>query len=104
VAHNPGLANPEISKIIGMQWRVLTEGEKNKWRALAEVCRNISLFSGYFYSHLTRKRKLAMLNNIQLTAISRRELAVMETLVFQDRASVIIHPEAQHVTIAAEEL
>ncbi|KAK5801265.1 hypothetical protein VI817_003477 [Penicillium citrinum] len=36
VAHNPGLANPEISKIIGMQWRVLTEGEKNKWRALAE--------------------------------------------------------------------
>jgi len=45
-----------------------------------------------------------MLNNIQLTAISRRELAVMETLVFQDRASVIIHPEAQHVTIAAEEL
>lgn len=40
VSHNPGLANPEISKIIGMQWRALTEGEKNKWRALAEVCRN----------------------------------------------------------------
>ncbi|KAJ5988053.1 hypothetical protein N7481_003263 [Penicillium waksmanii] len=36
VSHNPGLANPEISKIIGMQWRALTEGEKNKWRALAE--------------------------------------------------------------------
>ena len=38
VAHNPGLANLEISKIIGMQWRALTEDEKNKWRALAEVC------------------------------------------------------------------
>lgn len=38
VTHNPGLANPEISKIIGMQWRALKEGEKNEWRALAEVC------------------------------------------------------------------
>ncbi|KAJ5102580.1 hypothetical protein N7532_003109 [Penicillium argentinense] len=36
VAHHPGLANPDISKIIGMQWRALTEAEKNKWRALAE--------------------------------------------------------------------
>ncbi|CAI7566720.1 unnamed protein product [Penicillium manginii] len=36
VTHNPGLANPEISKIIGMQWRALKEGEKNEWRALAE--------------------------------------------------------------------
>ncbi|KAJ5605648.1 hypothetical protein N7510_008429 [Penicillium lagena] len=36
VAHNPGLANPEISKIIGEQWRSLSEEEKAKWKALAE--------------------------------------------------------------------
>jgi hypothetical protein len=37
VAHNPGLANPEISKIIGEQWRSLSEDDKSKWKALAEV-------------------------------------------------------------------
>ncbi|KAJ5101663.1 hypothetical protein NUU61_003885 [Penicillium alfredii] len=36
VSHNPGLANPEISKIIGEQWRSLSEDEKSKWKALAE--------------------------------------------------------------------
>ena len=37
VAHNPGMANPDISKIIGVQWRNLSEEEKAKWKALAEV-------------------------------------------------------------------
>jgi HMG box factor len=37
VAHNPGLANPEISKIIGEQWRSLSEDDKSRWKALAEV-------------------------------------------------------------------
>ena len=38
VARNPGIANPEISKVIGEQWK--TEGEEIKkiWQALAEVC------------------------------------------------------------------
>ncbi|THW72709.1 hypothetical protein D6C84_08435 [Aureobasidium pullulans] len=36
VAQNPGLANPEISKIIGEQWRNEPEGEKNRWKAYAE--------------------------------------------------------------------
>ncbi|KAK3691890.1 slightly ste11-like protein [Vermiconidia calcicola] len=36
VAQNPGLANPEISKIIGEQWQGLPTDEKNKWKALAE--------------------------------------------------------------------
>jgi HMG box factor len=31
------MANPEISKIIGEQWRHLSDEEKNKWKALAEV-------------------------------------------------------------------
>ena len=37
VAQNPGLATADISKIIGDQWRSLSEDEKNKWRILAEV-------------------------------------------------------------------
>ncbi|KAI5265890.1 hypothetical protein E4T47_08438 [Aureobasidium subglaciale] len=36
VAQNPGLANPDISKIIGEQWRNEPEGEKNRWKAYAE--------------------------------------------------------------------
>lgn len=37
VAQNPGLANPEISKIIGEQWRKLPQETKDEWKALAEV-------------------------------------------------------------------
>lgn len=36
VAQHPGLANPDISKIIGEQWQSLPLDEKNKWKALAE--------------------------------------------------------------------
>ncbi|KAH9826946.1 high-mobility group non-histone chromatin protein [Teratosphaeria destructans] len=36
VAQNPGLANPEISKIIGEQWQNQAPDVKNKWKALAE--------------------------------------------------------------------
>ncbi|KAI9849002.1 MAG: hypothetical protein M1837_005893 [Sclerophora amabilis] len=37
VTHNPGLANPEISKIIGKQWREERQEIKDYWDALAEV-------------------------------------------------------------------
>ena len=37
VAQHPGLANPEISKIIGEQWRALPNKAKDEWKALAEV-------------------------------------------------------------------
>ncbi|GMF73950.1 unnamed protein product [Aspergillus oryzae] len=36
VAQNPGLANPDISKIIGEQWRRLPQETKDEWKALAE--------------------------------------------------------------------
>lgn len=36
VAQNPGLANPEISKIIGDEWRSEPEERKNQWKRLAE--------------------------------------------------------------------
>ncbi|OBT69650.1 hypothetical protein VE03_00712 [Pseudogymnoascus sp. 23342-1-I1] len=36
IAQNPGLANPEISKIIGAQWREQSIETKNEWKKLAE--------------------------------------------------------------------
>ncbi|KAE8349725.1 putative HMG box protein [Aspergillus coremiiformis] len=36
VAQHPGLANPDISKIIGEQWRRLPQETKDEWKALAE--------------------------------------------------------------------
>ncbi|OTA65090.1 hypothetical protein K449DRAFT_260814 [Hypoxylon sp. EC38] len=35
-ARHPGLANPEISKLIGEQWREQPEEVKNNWKRLAE--------------------------------------------------------------------
>ncbi|KAI1652228.1 uncharacterized protein F4817DRAFT_363108 [Daldinia loculata] len=35
-SRNPGLANPEISKLIGEQWREQPEEIKNNWKRLAE--------------------------------------------------------------------
>ncbi|KAI9841347.1 MAG: hypothetical protein M1838_003612 [Thelocarpon superellum] len=37
VAQNPGLANPEISKIIGRQWREEVQEVKDSWDQLADV-------------------------------------------------------------------
>jgi HMG box factor, other len=37
VAKHPGLPNPEISKIIGEEWRALPTKTKNQWKALSEV-------------------------------------------------------------------
>ncbi|KAF8852684.1 hypothetical protein BDZ45DRAFT_694896 [Acephala macrosclerotiorum] len=37
VAQHPGLANPEISKIIGEQWREQAPEIKNDWKRLAEI-------------------------------------------------------------------
>ncbi|KAJ4352865.1 slightly ste11-like protein, partial [Neurospora sp. IMI 360204] len=36
VAENPGLANPEISKIIGEKWRAESDLHKEEWKQLAE--------------------------------------------------------------------
>ncbi|PQE04838.1 HMG box protein [Rutstroemia sp. NJR-2017a BBW] len=47
VAQNPGLANPEISKIIGGQWRELDPEAKEEWKSLAE--RHQRQYPGYRY-------------------------------------------------------
>ncbi|KAM0796122.1 high mobility group box domain-containing protein, partial [Usnea florida] len=36
VAQNPGLANPEISKIIGDHWRNSSTETKEHWKLLAD--------------------------------------------------------------------
>jgi RuvB-like protein 1 (pontin 52)/HMG box factor len=45
VARHPGLANPEISKIIGRQWREEDQDVKDTWDALAEVRQRLSMSS-----------------------------------------------------------
>jgi HMG box factor len=37
IAQNPGIPNPEVSKIIGEQWRGLSAEAKEEWNLLAEV-------------------------------------------------------------------
>jgi hypothetical protein len=44
VAGNPGLANPEISKIIGERWQAESEHQKKIWQDLAQVCSWHALF------------------------------------------------------------
>ncbi|KAK4224970.1 hypothetical protein QBC38DRAFT_422283 [Podospora fimiseda] len=51
VQENPGLANPDISKIIGERWRDESEEVKNTWKQLAEEekLRHQVQFPGYRY-------------------------------------------------------
>lgn len=42
LSQHPNLANPEVSKIIGEQWRALPDEIKNEWKAMAEVSYNRS--------------------------------------------------------------
>ena len=73
MAQNPGLANPEISKIIGEQWRALPNETKKEWKALAEVSKTRSMYNvndDDSADSVSRKRKLAISNSIRITAIS----------------------------------
>lgn len=91
VAHNPGLANPEISKIIGEQWRSLSEDDKSKWKALAEVSyRNISCKSGCNADNYHRKKKLVISSNIPTTDTSLGGMVGM-AVHGQAQASVTTH-------------
>ncbi|KAF2969466.1 hypothetical protein GQX73_g4138 [Xylaria multiplex] len=50
-AQHPGLANPEISKLIGEKWREQPESVKNEWKQLAEEekVRHQRQYPGYRY-------------------------------------------------------
>jgi hypothetical protein len=47
IARNPGLNNPDISKIIGEQWKAESEESKKVWQDLAQVS-TIALLSKLF--------------------------------------------------------
>ncbi|RHZ51557.1 HMG-box domain-containing protein [Aspergillus thermomutatus] len=51
VAQNPGLGNPDISKIIGQKWKELPQETKNEWHALAkyEKARHMQQYPEYRY-------------------------------------------------------
>ena len=38
-AKNPGAGVPQMGKLLGEQWRKLSEGEKDKWKAQAAAAR-----------------------------------------------------------------
>ncbi|KEF57784.1 uncharacterized protein A1O9_05704 [Exophiala aquamarina CBS 119918] len=51
IAQNPGIPNPEVSKIIGEQWRHLSTKAKEEWNMLAEAekARHQEQYPGYRY-------------------------------------------------------
>ncbi|KAL2431664.1 hypothetical protein ABEF95_012587 [Exophiala dermatitidis] len=51
LAQNPGIPNPEVSKIIGEQWRRLSAESKEEWNLLAEEekARHQQQYPGYRY-------------------------------------------------------
>ena len=76
VAQNPGMTNPEISKVIGRQWRAESQEVKDGWDALAEV--------GIAYVHddvwvdehahsQDRKKNSGISNNIRIISINHVE-------------------------------
>ncbi|KAI9892097.1 MAG: hypothetical protein M1814_001803 [Vezdaea aestivalis] len=59
VAQNPGLANPDISKIIGQQWRDESQELRAQWDALAEEekVRHNTAYPGYKYQPRRKGKK-----------------------------------------------
>ncbi|KAL1903377.1 slightly ste11-like protein [Sporothrix stenoceras] len=59
VARNPGIANPDISKIIGHMWRTSDNGTKAYWkqRAEEEKKRHRELYPDYRYQPKRAKKK-----------------------------------------------
>ena len=75
VAQNPGLANPEISKVIGEQWRDSPPEVKKHWKSLADVCSCTVPKHKRIAEMLTlhRKRNFAIRNSIPITVTSLAE-------------------------------
>ena len=76
VAKHPGLPNPEISKIIGEEWRALPTKTKNQWKALAEV--SLTTMGTMYHCVLTistrRRKSFGTNSSIQITAINHEDL------------------------------
>ena len=85
MAENPGLPNPDISKIIGKIWKGLPLKEQEPWKKHADVSlATPSLIFIVFYLvgrmliQSYRKRRLGTCRNTQATGISHDGLAARE--------------------------
>ncbi|KAK6440982.1 slightly ste11-like protein [Oleoguttula sp. CCFEE 5521] len=74
VAQNPGLANPDISKIIGEQWRNQPNEVKNEWKALAEEekIRHQQQYPTYRYQPKRNGRRNSITSDTPGSATSER--------------------------------
>lgn len=82
VAKHPGLPNPEISKIIGEEWRALPAKTKNQWKALAEVIQG-QPYDFYYFTLIIlpcRKKSFVTNSSTQIIAISHEDLDGTEIL------------------------
>jgi hypothetical protein len=70
VAH---LTTPGVYKVAGKQWISLSEEEKDKWKALAEVF-NHRLHTDCTKLTLSRKKSLSIGSNTSTTDISLAEI------------------------------
>lgn len=76
VAQNPGLANPEISKVIGEQWRDSPAEVKKHWKSLADVCSSLQGVLDIDELTPCRRRNFVTRNSTQTIATSHDALAV----------------------------
>ncbi|OQO08320.1 hypothetical protein B0A48_06190 [Cryoendolithus antarcticus] len=74
VAQHPGLANPDISKIIGEQWRNQPNEVKNEWKALAdeEKIRHQQQYPTYRYQPKRNGRRNSITSDTPGSATSER--------------------------------
>lgn len=78
VTQHPGLANPEISKIIGEQWREQAPEVKSEWKRLADVQISTLVMNKIYVADsklLNRKRSNAINESIQAIDINLDEQA-----------------------------
>ncbi|MCJ1464221.1 hypothetical protein MMC07_002834 [Pseudocyphellaria aurata] len=75
VAQNPGLANPEISKVIGDLWRHSTEEIKGHWKDLAEEekIRHQKQYPDYRYQPRRGGRNNSLSNTLRSTGSGEAE-------------------------------
>jgi hypothetical protein len=89
------LTTPEVSKVAGKQWKSLSEEEKDKWKALAEVFSH-RLHTDCTKLTLSRKKNLAIGSNTPTTDISPAEV---KTRYLAQQSAVIhrVQPSATDV-------
>ena len=93
VAQHPGLANPEISKIIGDHWRSSPHEVKNHWKGLAEVSYIYLRRICHEVNELTdlRKRRSGIKGSTRTIGISLEELDATPCQILQRQTAPTHH-------------